>query len=54
MLGCDWLWSHTLLTSLTSGWQESMEMGGYGMVVQESRNTSQILLLPASGYILTM
>ena len=30
--------SHIFLPSVTSRWQKSMEMGGYSMVAQESRN----------------
>ena len=36
---------HIFLTLPTSGWQKSLETGGYGMAAKESRNNSQILLL---------
>ena len=45
MLGYYRIRLHIFLTLSTSGWQESMETGGYGMAAQESRNDSQILLL---------
>ena len=42
--------SHIILTSGTSGWQKSIESSGYGMVVQESRNDSYIIVT-TFGYI---
>ena len=38
------------LTSVTSRWQKSMGMSGYGIVAQESRNDSQILVLHLEMY----
>ena len=40
---------HIFLTSVTSGWQKSMESSGYGMVAQESRNDSHIIIVTTSG-----
>ena len=39
-----------VLALITSGWQKSMETSEYGMVVQESRNDGQEILLHSEMY----
>ena len=41
----SWIWSHTPLASVTSGWLKSMETSVHAMAAQESRSNTQILLL---------
>ena len=50
MLQYHWLFLHIFLTPVTSGWQKSKESSVYGMMVQESRNDSQISLLRLDMY----